>query len=144
MTSNASAEVPPAMRALGSLVGTWRYGGELRGETTFAWLPGGQVLLQVGTLTLAGATLRSHEVIGHMKPFMGEQATEVTSRAYTDTGDTLDYTWELGGDVLTIWGGERDSPAYCQATISADGNAMSGAWHWPGGGYSYTAERVEG
>jgi len=130
------------LAALDLLIGTWRYGGELKGESTFSWLPGRQFLLQAGTLTLAGETHTSHEVIGHVKPFMGERAAEITSRAYTDTGDTLDYTWELREGVLTIWGGERDSPAYCRATLAADGNSMSGAWAWPGGGYSYTAERV--
>lgn len=36
---------------------------------------------------------------------------------------TLDYRYQLDGDVLTIWAGERDSPAYYRGTFSPDGRS---------------------
>jgi hypothetical protein len=42
--------------------------------------------------------------------------------------------YELEGDTLTIWGGEKGSPAYYQGRFSQDGNTISGAWMYPGGG----------
>jgi hypothetical protein len=51
--------------------------------------------------------------------------------------------YELEGDTLTIWGGEKGSPAYYVGKFSADGNTMTGAWEWPGGGYESTATRVK-
>jgi hypothetical protein len=41
--------------------------------------------------------------------------------------------------------GERGSPAYYQGTFYDDGNTITGAWHYPGGGgYSTTSRRVIG
>lgn len=43
-----------------------------------------------------------------------------------------------------FWFGERGSPTYYKGTFSADGNTLSGAWVYPGGGgYSSTATRVK-
>ena len=41
-------------------------------------------------------------------------------------GDTLDYVYELEGDTLTIWAGEKGSLAYAKGTFSEDGNTGSG------------------
>jgi len=58
-------------------------------------------------------------------------------------GNTLDYVYELEGDVLTIWGGVKGSPAYYRGTFSDDGNTMVGDWVYPaGGGYHSTATRA--
>jgi hypothetical protein len=52
--------------------------------------------------------------------------------------------YELDGDTLTIWAGERGSPAYYKGTFSADGNSCAGAWVYPGGGgYESTMTRVK-
>ena len=56
-------------------------------------------------------------------------------------GDTLDYVYELDGDTLTIWGGQRGSDAHYTGTFSADGDTLTGAWVWPGGGYQTTSTR---
>ncbi len=53
----------------------------------------------------------------------------------------MDYVYELDGDTLTIWGGHRDSEARYIATSSADGDTLSGAWSWPGGGYETISTR---
>jgi hypothetical protein len=46
----------------------------------------------------------------------------------------------LEGDTLTIWGGEKGSPPYYRGTLAAadDGDTITGAWVWPGGGYEST------
>jgi hypothetical protein len=49
--------------------------------------------------------------------------------------------YELDGDTLTIWGGQRGSDSYYKATFSADGNILSGGWTWPGGGYRVITRR---
>jgi len=124
------------------LNGTWKLAGGVEGSVTFEPLDGGFFLLQHVDLDSHGVAIKGLEVIGHNKPFQGEPAAEITSRFYGNAGDTLDYVYELDGDILTIWGGEKGSPACCTTTFSADGDAMAGAWVWPGGGYEYTATRV--
>jgi len=69
---------------------------------------------------------------------MGEQRPQVADKELA----ALDYVYELGGDTLTIWGGERGSPAYLRASFSADGTTFSGGWVWPGGGYQVTGTRI--
>ena len=73
------------------------------------------------------------EVIGHDHPYGREPSPEVRSRFYSDTGDTLDYVYELQGDVLVIWSGEVDSPAYFRGTFDETGDVITGAWTYPGG-----------
>jgi hypothetical protein len=51
-------------------------------------------------------------------------------------------TYEIEGDTLTIWGGERGSPAYCRGTFAEDGKSATGAWVYPGGGYDSTMTRI--
>ena len=51
--------------------------------------------------------------------------------------------FRLEGDTLTIWGGERGSPAYAESKFSEDGNTGSGEWVYPGGGYRFTMTRVK-
>ena len=67
---------------------------------------------------------------------------EIKSHFYSNTGDTLDYVYELVRNTLTIWAGEKGSPAYARGTFSEDGNTGSGEWVYPGGGYRFTMTRV--
>lgn len=56
---------------------------------------------------------------------------------------TLDYVYEMDGNTLTIWGDERDSPAFYKGALSADGNTLTGGWTYPGGGgYEATSTRI--
>ena len=82
------------------------------------------------------------EVIGHERPLGGEPSADVKGRFYGATGDTLDYTYELTGDTLRIWFGDRGSPAYYEGAFSEDGNVLRGAWHYPDGGYEAISTRV--
>jgi hypothetical protein len=68
---------------------------------------------------------------------------EIKSRFYSNTGNTLDHVYELGGDTLTIWGGKRGSLACYRGTFSENGDTLAGAWHHPGGGYEATSTRVQ-
>ena len=50
--------------------------------------------------------------------------------------------YELKENTFMIWGGEKGSPAFFKGTFSPDGNTCTGAWVFPGGGYSTTMTRV--
>jgi hypothetical protein len=131
------------LKALDRLVGTWDVSGGVNGRVVYEWLEGGFFLLQhVDLRQQDGQPIKGIEVIGHERPFGAEPSPEVKSRFYDSLGNTLDYVYELDGDVLTIWGGEKGSPAYYKGTFSQDGNSCAGAWVYPGGGYESTMTRA--
>jgi hypothetical protein len=133
----------PDLRTLDRLVGTWNVAGGAEGQVTYEWLEGGFFLVQHVDLEQDGQRLKGIEIIGHERPFGAEPGPDLKSRYYDSMGNTLDYVYELDGDTLTIWGGERGSPAYFRGTFSADGNSCAGAWVYPGGGgYESTMTRV--
>jgi hypothetical protein len=139
-----SPESPSDLAALDRLVGAWELSGGVRGKVTYEWMAGGFFLLQRVELEQHGRRIEGLEIIGHERPFGGEPSAEIKSRFYSNTGDTLDYVYELEGDTLTIWGGEKGSPAYYRGTFGGDGDTLTGAWHYPdGGGYEATSTRVE-
>jgi hypothetical protein len=124
----------PDLQTLDCLVGTWRVSGEAEGTVTYEWLAGGFFLLQRYDLVHGGHEVRGIEVIGHLRPFGEEPGPEIRSRAYDNAGNTLDYVYEVDGDTLTIWGGEKGSPAHYRGTFSADRRTNTGGWVYPGGG----------
>ena len=135
----------PDLKGLERLVGTWNVSGGARGRVTYEWMEGGFFLLQRVELEQYGQRIKGIEVIGHEQQFGAEPSQDITSRFYDSMGNTLDYVYELEGDTLTIWGGEKGSPAYYKGTFSQDGNTITGAWVYPGGGgYGSTSTRVEG
>lgn len=138
-----TVEPSAAIRKLDRLVGTWNISGGAQGQVRYEWLEGGFFLLQYVDLEQYGQKIKGIEVIGHLKPFGEEPGEDIKSRFYGNMGDTLDYVYELEGDTLTIWGGERGSPAFYVGKFSGDGKTLSGAWTYPGGGgYESTATRV--
>jgi hypothetical protein len=148
-TNNAQANQQPAepntdLKDLGErLLGTWEMSGEVGGMVTYECMEGGFFLIQRVDLEQYGQRIKGLEIIGHERPFGSEPSEEIKSRFYSNTGDTLDYVYELEDDTLTIWGGEKGSPAYYSGTFSDDGDTLSGAWHYPGGGgYEATSTRV--
>lgn len=131
------------VKALDRLVGTWKVSGGAEGTARYEWMEGGFFLLQHVELEQFGMDIKGLEVIGNLRPFGEEPSEHVRSRFFDSTGNTLDYTYELDGDVLTIWGGEKGSPAFFRGAFSADGNTCDGEWVYPGGGgYQSTMTRV--
>jgi len=90
-----------------------------------------------------GRKIKGIEMIGHLQPLGAEPGKEIRTRVYSFfDGLTLDYVYELEGDTITIWGGEKGSPGYYKGTFSKDGNTLTGGWVWPGGGYKTVTTRV--
>jgi hypothetical protein len=133
----------PDLQALDRLVGTWKVAGGAEGTVAYEWLEGNFFLLQHVDLEQDGQRIKGIEVIGHVRPFGAAASEDIRSRYYDSVGNTLDDVYELEGDTLTIWAGERGSPAYYKGTFSADGDSCAGAWVYPGGGgYESTMTRV--
>lgn len=134
----------PDLKRLDRLVGTWAMSGDVGGTVRYAWMDGGFFLIQhVNLQEQGGQHTKGIEMIGHLQRYGEEPSTDIYSRYYGSTGDTLDYVYDLEGDTLTIWFGERGSPAYYRGTFSDDGTTLNGAWHYPGGGgYEANATRI--
>lgn len=136
------------LKSLDRLVGTWAVSdpsgaGAIDGEVTYEWLDGGFFLMQQFDFVHSGRKIKGIEIIGHLQLFGEEPGRDIQSRIYDSAGNTFDYVYEIDGDTLTIWGGERGSPAFYRGTFSADGNTNSGAWVYPGGGgYASAMTRI--
>jgi hypothetical protein len=131
------------LKSLDRLVGTWRVSGGAEGAVTYEWMRGGFFLIQRFDLIHEGHSVEGVEIIGHLQPFGEESGPDLSSRAYDNVGNTLDYVYELTGDTLFIWAGAKGSPAYFKGTFSPDGNTNTGEWFYPGGGgYKSTMKRV--
>jgi hypothetical protein len=140
LSERQAAQPHPDLTSLDRLVGTWAVSGEAEGTVAYEWTEGGFFLLQ--HVDLGGN--KGLEVIGHEHRYGEDPSAEIRSRYYGfSEGDTLDYTYEIKDDTLTIWMGERNSPAYYEGTFSEDDNTLTGAWHYPGGGgYSTVSTRI--
>jgi hypothetical protein len=142
--SERAAAAQARLRALDRLVGRWRISGDAEGEVVYEWLAGGHFLLQRVDIKQYGRSIKGIEVIGYVRPFGGERSAEIMSRWYDNEGNTFDYVYEMEGETLRIWGGERGSAAHYVGRLSKDGNELSGRWTYPGGGgYSAVARRVK-
>lgn len=134
----------PDLKSLDRLVGTWNVSGpDVDGHTTFEWMAGGFFLIQHFDLVHGGRKVKGLEIIGHLQTFGETPSPDIKSRIYDTMGNTFDYVYEIEGDTLTIWGGQKGSPAYYRGTFSQDDHTNSGAWVYPGGGYESTMTRVE-
>jgi hypothetical protein len=134
----------PDLKSLERLIGTWKVSGGVQGTIRYEWLEGGFFLIQHFDFEHAGHPVKGIEIIGHVQAFGAPPSADIKSRIYDNTGNTFDYVYELEGDMLTIWGGEKGSPAYYRGTFSADGNTLNGGWVYPdGGGYQSTSIRVK-
>lgn len=133
----------PDLGGLTRLVGTWTVSGGAEGTATYEWMEGGFFLIQRVDLVQYGQQIKGIEIIGHDQDFGAAPGEDIKSCFYDSTGNTLRYVYEVEGDTLTIWGGEKGSPAYFKGTFSADGSTVDGAWVYPGGGgYESTMTRV--
>ena len=149
MNDDVTTEPAPAapsreLQSLECLVGTWTLSGDTTGTISYEWLEGRFFLLQRYDIALFGHAVKGIEVIGQLRPFGEPPSPELRSRAYDAEGNTLDYVYEMEGDTLTIWGGEKGSPAFFRGEFSDDGRTNVGAWTYPdGGGYQSTMTRED-
>jgi hypothetical protein len=98
-------------------------------------MDGGFFLIQhVNLEQQDGQQTKRMAMIGHLHRYGEAPRTDSHSRSYASTGESLDDVYELEGDTLMIWFGERGSPASYQGTFSSDGTTLTGAWQYPGGG----------
>ena len=144
MTDHTHKSTDPQLAALDRLVGTWDVTGGAEGTVTYRWLVGEYFLIQDVDLKQYGEQISGIEVIGRERTFGAEAPSpDIKSRFYGNKGDTLDYVYEMEGDVLTIWAGEKGSPAYFRGPFNDAGDTLAGAWVYPGGGgYESTMTRV--
>lgn len=147
-TPSQAEEQPPIPNPdvddLDRLVGSWDVSGGTEGAITYEWMDGESFLIQRVDLEQHGQSITGIEIIGHEREFGTEPGEEIRSRFYDSTGNTLGYVYEMDGDTLTIWGEEKDSPAYFQGEFSDDDDTLTGEWVYPdGGGYESTMARVE-
>ncbi len=135
----------PGLRGLNKLVGAWKVTGpDITGQVRFEWMEGGFFLIQYVDLLHDGRKIMGMEIIGYDRGFGETEPSEhIKSHWYDTEGNTFGYTYEVDDEILTIWGGEKGSPAYFQGRWSEDGNSNAGAWHYPGGGgYEATITRI--
>jgi hypothetical protein len=137
----AKAPVPnPDLKSLDRLVGTWKLSGGSQGQTVYEWMEGNFFLIQ----RVDFGQDKGIEIIGHEQKYGQEPSADIKSRYYGTSGSTFDYVYEIQGDTLMIWFGEKGSPAFYKGTFSDDGNVISGEWVYPGGGgYSSVATRIK-
>jgi hypothetical protein len=131
----------PGLKALNKLVGTWTVSGETDGELSYEWMEGGFFLIARGDTKQNGQRTRHIEIIGYDHEVAAEPADVMTSRLYTDRGDTLSYTHEVDDKGVTSWFGPKGSSTLFKARW-IDDNTLTGAWEWPGGGYKLTLSRI--
>ncbi|RAR42199.1 hypothetical protein [Paenibacillus sp. MDMC362] len=122
------------IQTLDRLVGTWQISGGAEGTVIYEWMEGGHFLIQHVHLSQNGQEVKGIEMIGHLKPFGESKSPDIRSRYYDTLGNTFDYVYELEGDSLVIWAGDKGSPSYYKGAFRSDGDTHSGAWHYPGGG----------
>jgi len=140
-TKSKAPTRPPGLKVLDKLVGRWTISGGSEGEVSYEWMDGGFFLFQRGEVKRDDGKYKYRGFIGYEHGPGAEPAKVITSRLYTSTGDTLDYTSEADEKGMTIWFGAKGSPAVYRGEWSDDGNTLSGEWKWPGGGYKETMTR---
>lgn len=142
---NEQPEPKRDLKSFDRLIGTWKQSGGLEGEITYEWAEGEFFLIQRVEFVHDGDKIKGIELIGHEQTFGQAPTADIKSRFYSFLdGMTLDYVYEMEGDTLTIWGGEKGSPAYYKGRFSKDGNTLTGEWVYPGGGgYRAVSTRVK-
>lgn len=138
----------PVLRRLNRLVGTWNLrgrdfdtSGEITGQVTFEWLAGGFFLIQHFYINYIGQEIKGIEVIGY------DPANDTfPSHIFDNSGNHLQYTYEVSDATITIWAGPKGSPTHMEGKVSEDGSTFSGRWihgtDFPGTGYEFTGTRV--
>ena len=100
----------------------------VRGEVAFEWLDGGFFLVQRVELMRGSHRIAGVEYIG-----FDEETQSLRSHFMDNNGSNFTYTWELSGDDLRTWFGDRDSSNFFRGRFNTDKSAYEGAWRWPDG-----------
>jgi hypothetical protein len=129
-----SPELPqpdPALKRLDRLVGSWTMEGNLvgsdekniRGETTFRWLPGGFFLEQRVHIDFMGQQIDALELIGH-----DPETDTFPSTVFSGFSPVpLPYRWDVQGDSVTITVSYGPLDATFTGSWREDGT-FSGGW----------------
>jgi len=142
--SNGQQLLQPHLKAFGRLIGRWQISGDAFGQTRYEVVSGGHFILQHFEVKHGKRENKGLEVIGRLHGFGAVPSPDIHSRAYCfPDGMTLDYIYEIEGGTLTIWGGNKGSPAYYKGAFSGDNRKLIGSWTYPGGGYSTVSTRVD-
>ena len=132
MSENPSLPQPdPALRSLDRFVGTWSMEGHLvgseetniKGETTFRWLPGGFFLEQHVQLDFMGLPIDSLELIRY-----DPETKTFPSTVYSNLSPApLPYEWDIQGEKVTITVAYGPLDATFTGSWREDGT-FSGGW----------------
>lgn len=122
----------PALKRLDRFVGTWTMEGHLvgssenniKGQTTYRWLPGGFFFEQRIELDFIGMKIHSLELIGY-DPETGTFPSTVYSNL---SPAPLPYRWDISDDTVTISVSYGPLDATFQGKFSEDGKSFSGGW----------------
>ena len=149
MTDNQQVGPSADLKKLNRLIGSWNVSDPsgqhaINGQVSYRWMEGEFFLIQEVDLHQSGQHIKGLEIIGHEQPFGGQPSEAIKSRFYDSQGNTWDYVYEIDEDTLTIWAGEKDSPAYYRGKFNVEGTENSGAWVYPGGGgYASKMTKIE-
>lgn len=141
------------LRPFARLIGDWNLQHrdlntkeEWAGNDTFAWLPGGRFL-----------TFRHHEdgngttdgidglmVIGNEMGWEeAKPGDDIIGHWFeSSSGHHYKYIWEIKGNDIQFWINSKQSDMRFKGAFSEDGNTVTGAWTWPGGGYDLVMKRA--
>jgi len=122
----------PGLKSLDRFAGTWKQSSGMDGEITYEWMAGGFFLMQHVDLNDNNRI----EIIGYHN-WEGVESQDCISHYFNNMGSLFRHVYDMEQDTLTIWGGQRGSPAYSK------GNTLTGSWVCPGGGYEATAQNVK-
>jgi hypothetical protein len=119
----------PELKKLERLFGRWQVSGNfIQGEIAYEWMEGGFFLIQHVDLRHGDQAIKGIEYIG-----FDEDTQTLRSHFMDNHGSNFTYTWDLVGNALNIWFGDKDSDNFCIATFSSDGNSCHSYWQWPEG-----------
>jgi len=134
----------PALKKLDRLIGKWKISGpDIDGYATFEWMEGVFFFIQHAEMTYNGVKIKCIEYTG-----FDEDTQTLRSHLMGINGSNFTYTWDIEGDTLQYWFGDKSSQMFSRGTFSEDGNTVTGRWQWPEGdgqtgGYEYTMTRVK-
>lgn len=112
----------PALQSLAPLIGTWSVSGPGHsGTVTYEWFEGGAFVVQRVELVTDGEP----PAASYIGP--DPDSGELQSHFFGSTGKTLEYTYQLIDNTLTIWFGGSDSPAKFVGEFNADRTVNPGS-----------------